>query len=44
MNKFIGCLWLLNSVMYIFGMFEPTRFGMIMTTWLLSFYSFNDKK
>lgn len=44
MNKFIGSLWLLICVMYVFDMFEPTKFGMIMTTFILSIYSFNDKK
>lgn len=44
MNKITGSLWLLIWVMYIFDMLEPTGFGMIMTTLILSIYSFNDKK
>jgi len=44
MNKFIGSLWLLICVMYIFDMLEPTGFGMIMTTFILAVYSFTDKK
>lgn len=44
MNKFIGSLWLIVCIMYIFNMLEPTRFGMIMTTFILSIYSFSDKK
>lgn len=44
MNKFLGCLWLFISVMYIFNMLELVRFHVIMMSLILAFYSFNDKK